>query len=860
MAHNNNSDFDQHDPKVFKETLGSFGTTTKPGGNQLVELQTKVRQGVKHVELHLASQGKGQFGVQDVPDKYGFEQRRTIMQLAKLNEQTLSVHGTFDVVSFSGLGQSGFDESQRLNSMKEIDETLKFAAETAKGGAVVFHIQGDPIGTDRGELNLSKGYLEWLQKNKPDEYKKIKKDYFDQNYLKRKFVNNPENEKEVKERFNDLVKKNPTKYNEYMSKAKSSSENREAWEYYYMDEYMKKQKLSPDMNPLVMVGDKITGVERQQEMVDLKVLNSGKFDAAEKNIFANLGIHLDSLSIDDFQKAQAVFTNGIPDELRGKVSESDYKKLKDKVLITYDQVLKDEDFLQAQADKTFQKKLIGTQIEMMELQKEDFQANYVANEQYLSQIKELKRRKNQISKQIIAAKNLGDLNKVQELRAELNGHVDEKLQKEMEEIADKVNSGKVPNEEERQKLIARYQEVDAEMRATATAGVLREEMQIMHQIGQLEYQKLEKYDETIAQINEQKRKLTEQAGDVKAITDETFDKNTSAIGHLGIKALRYQLDLKKKSEQAKGKLKEFNNKLSELEQKYNHTTNSDEKNKLANEIQKTRYEQRLWVGVEDYKDIDLINRPLYLAPENMLPGYGSLTSLEEFKATIRISQEEFAKKILSNESEYKKLKEEYEKETGMKIQNKDDAIKLAKRHIGGTFDNAHAAVWLKHFKREGEESEEHRIDRFNKWLNGQAEEMAREGIIKHIHFNDTQGKDDDHNLLGSGLLDIHDMRERLRKAGVKEPLIVEAGGRGADGIMHVLNAFDIFNPLIHTQNGDQTGYAPSSGSGVSDWISAKRSYENRPQYSAYGMSYSTFRHSPPQQGMPKGNWSQSGFL
>ena len=28
--------------------------------------------------------------------------------------------------------------------------------------------------------------------------------------------------------------------------------------------------------------------------------------------------------------------------------------------------------------------------------------------------------------------------------------------------------------------------------------------------------------------------------------------------------------------------------------------------------------------------------------------------------------------------------------------------------------------------------------------------MAREGIIKHVHFNDTQGKDDDHNLLGSG--------------------------------------------------------------------------------------------------------------
>ena len=167
------SESDQNDPKTFRESLGSFGTTTKPGGNQLQELQAKVRQGVKHVELHLSGTGKGQFNVQDVPDKYGFEQRRAIMQLAKLNKQTLSVHGTFDVVTFSGLAQGGFDEAQRSNSIKEIDETLKFAAETAKGGAVVFHLQGDGVSVNRSEPNLSEEYLNWLKTNKPDEYKKL---------------------------------------------------------------------------------------------------------------------------------------------------------------------------------------------------------------------------------------------------------------------------------------------------------------------------------------------------------------------------------------------------------------------------------------------------------------------------------------------------------------------------------------------------------------------------------------------------------------------------------------------------------------------------------------------------------------
>ncbi|MEC8339069.1 MAG: hypothetical protein VXZ40_00460, partial [Nanoarchaeota archaeon] len=86
--HNFSSSNDQHDPKEFRESFGSFGTTTQPGANQLTELQAMVRRGVKHVELHLAGRGKGNFGAQDVPDKYGFEQRRTIMQLAKLNNQT----------------------------------------------------------------------------------------------------------------------------------------------------------------------------------------------------------------------------------------------------------------------------------------------------------------------------------------------------------------------------------------------------------------------------------------------------------------------------------------------------------------------------------------------------------------------------------------------------------------------------------------------------------------------------------------------------------------------------------------------------------------------------------------------------
>ncbi|RMD45258.1 hypothetical protein D6829_02785, partial [Candidatus Pacearchaeota archaeon] len=326
--HRYSTDIDQHDPKIFRESLGSFGTTTKPGGNQLQELQTKVRQGVKHVELHLMGTGKGQFNVQDVPDKYGFEQRRTIMQLAKLNKQTLSVHGSFDVTSFSGLTQNGFDDSIRLNSMKEIDETVKFAAETAKGGAVVFHIQGDNLSNDRSELNISRTYLKWLKKNRPDEYERLKENYFNQSNLNRLFVNNPEKEKEVREEFEDLKTHDIEKYNYYVNKAKSSKENKSPWELYYLERDIEKRKLTPDREPMVLLGNKIIGVQRQNEFVDIKKLTSkNHFNQNEIEILNNLGISVGNITIEDYQKAEAIFTNGVPENLKLKINEEDFFKL-----------------------------------------------------------------------------------------------------------------------------------------------------------------------------------------------------------------------------------------------------------------------------------------------------------------------------------------------------------------------------------------------------------------------------------------------------------------------------------------------------------------------------------------------------
>ena len=849
-------DFDQHDPKVFRETLGSFGTTTNPNArNQLEELQTKIRQGVKHVEIHLMNSGKGQFNIQDVPDKYGFEQRRTIMQLAKLNQQTLSVHGDFSTNSFSGLSQRGFDETYRAKNIKEIDETIKFAAETAKGGAVVFHLHetGLPPMPPQ-ELNLPQWYLDKLKKEKPDEYKNIMEKHLNQFELDRQFVENPDQANELKVQYENFS----------ADKKKKLKENFEIenWRDYFQYNKDEQIKLEQEGNPLVVIGNSITRATREQDVIDvdrgLEKLKDPKYEKFRKYL-RSINIETDpkKFHLDDFQRIQARFINKNDYNRDDGLGKEEFRELRRFFVDEYVDVLNQNNRMKSLADKQYFEKAMAMQIKLAELQREDMDMNKARYEAYYKEIQNVKREERHLTKELREATRRGDKEKIRELAIRLDGPRDkndytEEMKKELEELAAKGGQ-RGENWTTREKW--RYAEL--------TGGLKEKKKNIeYYDVGQAEYHKLERYDEMMGQLNEQIKKIKEKKDNAKVLTDEIFEKNASAIGQLGIRALKYQLDMKEKAKIGKSKVQEYDKKIDDLMRKLDKTTELRERDKINSQINSLKYDKRLWVGTTDYNDIDVDERPLYIAPENIMAGYGYMDTLEEYKGVIRTAWDQFAQKLMSGEKEFDEIKKRYERETGKKITTFEQAREIAKHHIGGTFDNAHAGVWLKYFKRENGESEEHRIKRFNEWLNTEAENMAKEGVIKHIHFNDTQAKDDDHNLLGSGVLDIHDMRERLRKAGIKEALIVEAGGRGADRNMHITNAFDIFNPLLHTnaQERMEKGYGVGDGS-VSDWINVKRDYEQRVEYSSYGMSYNTFnRASHTPQGVPKGVWSQTGFL
>jgi len=104
-------------------------------------LKANVFAGASQVELGFFGQGKGSRSqaTSVTPEVYGKTEREDMRQLAKINEVQLSTHAAATIPNLTGLGEKGFSESQRENTLLEVKRAVDFAAETAGGGSVTVH-------------------------------------------------------------------------------------------------------------------------------------------------------------------------------------------------------------------------------------------------------------------------------------------------------------------------------------------------------------------------------------------------------------------------------------------------------------------------------------------------------------------------------------------------------------------------------------------------------------------------------------------------------------------------------------------------------------------------------------------------
>ncbi len=152
-----------------------------------------------------------------------------------------------------------------------------------------------------------------------------------------------------------------------------------------------------------------------------------------------------------------------------------------------------------------------------------------------------------------------------------------------------------------------------------------------------------------------------------------------------------------------------------------------------------------------------IQEPLFVAPEAYDPKlYG--THPEEIRKIITDSRKQMTKELMGPRYNY----------------SKEKANETAKKHIKATFDIGHINEWRRYFERKPGESLEQLDKRFNKWAVKQAKDLAKDGIIGHIHVSDNFGFSDEHLTPGDGNAPIKEFVEEMKKAGLKK-FLVETG-------------------------------------------------------------------------------------
>ncbi|MBI4155511.1 hypothetical protein HY498_05510 [Candidatus Woesearchaeota archaeon] len=175
-----------------------------------------------------------------------------------------------------------------------------------------------------------------------------------------------------------------------------------------------------------------------------------------------------------------------------------------------------------------------------------------------------------------------------------------------------------------------------------------------------------------------------------------------------------------------------------------------------------------------------LKEPIFIAPENVFAEtYGGRP--DELRKIIQESRKEMTRKLV----EQKKMSEE-------------EAKNVAKEHIKATIDIGHAYTWRKYFSGSDED--------FKKWLLKEMKDLAKDGIIGHVHLTDNFGYDDEHLTIGEGKVPVREFIDEIKKEGYKGIMIAEVGGQ-PEGKLHeaLLGSWRSLNSPIYRIDPGGTG-------------------------------------------------------
>lgn len=164
--------------------------------------------------------------------------------------------------------------------------------------------------------------------------------------------------------------------------------------------------------------------------------------------------------------------------------------------------------------------------------------------------------------------------------------------------------------------------------------------------------------------------------------------------------------------------------------------------------------------------------------------------------------------------------------------SKEEAEKIAARHIKATLDTGHMNMWKKYWQDDPKLTKEQNEETYKKWYLRQVESLAKENMIGNVHMADNFGYQDDHLAPGQGNAPIKEVVAILKKYGYDRAYTVEPG---ADATTDLSDFHGLMKTWRHFG-------APVYGIGLGspqipqNWTDVQYSYfgQNKPPYYIFG--------------------------
>jgi len=164
---------------------------------------------------------------------------------------------------------------------------------------------------------------------------------------------------------------------------------------------------------------------------------------------------------------------------------------------------------------------------------------------------------------------------------------------------------------------------------------------------------------------------------------------------------------------------------------------------------------------------------------------------------------------------------------------KEEAEKIAERHVKATFDTGHANMWKKFWVNIPGKTPEENDKEFKKWYLQEFEKLAKEKMIGNVHLADNLGYWDDHLSPGQGNAPVKEVMDILKKHGYDGPLTVEPGADASTDLSDFHGLMKTWKYLGSPIYGMGMG---GGGGGPQTWSDVHYSYfgQNKPPYYIFG--------------------------